>query len=145
MGDEWSAWTSRLADELGSLADREFVNLVGPATSADPPRGVLARLRRPRPTGPVVRILRLGSHLLCESVAPFPTRDEPPVSAERLGLLRRAGWLMPGDEGYEPMGGDFCRVHVPTEEAGRAARLASTTLKILGVQGPELVDIDRSS
>lgn len=144
MGVSWGQWCDRLAGELASLREGEFLNTWGPSVTRERPNGLLARSRRPEVfSAPVVRFLATEGFLLSESVPAFPSRGEPPLTDEQRAALSSAGWLMPGDDGYVAVGGDDLRVFVPQAEAPRAARLATVTYQILGVGDPALVEQDR--
>lgn len=144
MDDTWKSWTQRLAGELATLREHEFVNTSGPRVTEESPPGLFGRRRKPRVVSqPVVRFLGVGDHLLCETVVPYPAPDEPAVTDEQRGQLSAVGWLMPGDDGYETMGGPYCRVYLPISEAEAAARLAARTYPILGVASPDQVELER--
>ncbi|MBO0845021.1 MAG: hypothetical protein J2P22_06345 [Nocardioides sp.] len=104
---------------------------------------MFGRKRKPRVLSePVVRFLRIEDCLLAETVKPFPSSGEPPVDDVLRDRLRSLGWLMPGDEGYEPSGGPYCRLHLRTDQAADVVRLAARTLVALGIEGPDRVEQD---
>jgi hypothetical protein len=96
-------------------------------------------------SAPVVRVLCDQGVLLVESVPAFPARGEGRLDDDQRTALRAAGWLLPGDEGYVPVGGPDLRVYVPRGEAPRAAALAATTYRVLGVADPAVVEEERGS
>lgn len=144
MDDPWQTWADRLAQQLATLGEHEFLNTWGPRITEERSQGLFGRRRKPRLiSAPVVRYLGTEGQLLCETVAPFPAPDQPAVNEDQRAELSRLGWLMPGDDGYEPMGGPFCRVYLPVAEAPRAAELAAQTYVALGVAGPEEIEMER--
>ncbi len=153
MDDEcssaWRSWRDQLTDDLLSLGEGEFLNTWGPARTRDGGRdrgtGWFGRSKPPEVvSAPVVRVLRTEDLLLVESVPAFPGRGEPELSDERRSRLRAAGWLAPGDEGYVPVGGPDLRVYVPARDAAQVADLAVETYRILGVEDPAVLTVERS-
>jgi hypothetical protein len=142
----WNVWRDSLVAALESLRDGEFLNTWGPVTTRERGSGLLGRTRKPDiVSAPVVRFLCTEGILLVESVPAFPTAREPQLTDEQRRQLSTAGWLMPGDEGYNATGGDDVRVFIPQAEAARAADLAVETYRILGVTDPSSVEQERGS
>lgn len=47
MGDPWESWTHRLAGELATLREHEFVNTWGPSVTEERSPGLFGRRRKP--------------------------------------------------------------------------------------------------
>lgn len=146
MDEAWREWCDRLAAELATLGESEFLNTAGPVVTRDAGRGLLGRPRRPVVvSAPVFAVLGMGSHLLAESVTAFPTRGEPELGDEQREQLRAAGWSMPGHAGHEGAGGPQLQVYIPSSQPERVAELAVETYRILGVSDPADVTVDRGA
>lgn len=146
MDGAWDLWRNRLLGQLESLSDGEFLNTWGPTQTRERGTGIFGRARKPEVvSAPVVRFLCTEGSLLVESVPAFPTAHDPRLSDEQRRELSAAGWLMPGDEGYERTGGEDLRVLIPQGDAARAADLAVATYRVLHVDDPTSVEQERAS
>lgn len=148
MEQAWDRWQDELAKELATLGrtETEFINTTAPAITRERKPGLFGRRRAPEViSAPLVLFLGMEEGIVVESVNPFPTGPERPLTDEQWRQLGEAGWAMPDDPDYVPqrppvLAKDFD----PTEAAG-AADLARRTYQILGVDDPATVDFERDS
>ena len=128
----WQALRDRLAGELATLADHEFVVV----NEKPPPPGPKQGLLRRRPAAPAVRhvqFLRDEDVVYAECVGatlfggPY---DIAPADHERLRTL---GWRAPGDTSETYWGAPNYRIHATPTDAERLADLAVDSLEVLGL------------
>jgi hypothetical protein len=146
METAWTRWRDHLAGELTTLGESEFINTWAPSTMQERPPGFLGRPRKPVVVaGPTVCMLGMGTHVLIETDAAFPTGGTTDVSDDQRQLLNEAGWPMPGDPEYTSAGGPELSAYIPATEPGRAAELVTRTYRILGMTDPGGITVERGS
>ena len=136
MSEANSAWQqleSRLAGELGTLHDGEFVVIEEPKPPTEEPRGLLRRRPKPPPTR-YVQALRVKDHLHGECVGATLFGGDWEIAPGEHEQLRALGWLAPGDPdetGTQPSYPNYWHT-LPRERAAELAALAVGALRVLG-------------
>jgi hypothetical protein len=136
----WDAWRTRLAHELSTLEDREFVIVGEPALEPGPPRGIFRR----RPDPPPNRFVQFlwveeSSAFTAECVGASLFGGYVDIAPEDHERLRALGWNAPGDT-PEPQWGDLnYRRFAPRQESDELAQLAVDSLQVLGLAPTDLV------
>ena len=140
-GPTWAAVQDRLATELATLADREFVVLGEPAPPA-PPRGLLRRRAQPAPSR-YVQFLRMGDVVSGECVGARSFGGDWDVTPEQDRRLRELGWLAPGGVPGEDMPYPNYRRDEPLAGSGRLAAAGVAALEVLGLRPDGRLELRR--
>lgn len=74
-----------------------------------------------------------GADLLLEAIGPAGLGGGHPMDDTTLARLRSLGWLAPGDDGWDQVGGPLLRVFLPWSDLDRAAAMLVDTLRTLDV------------
>ncbi|MGH8868439.1 MAG: TY-Chap domain-containing protein [Actinomycetes bacterium] len=138
----WEHWRERLAHELATLDDGEFVVLGEPTPEPAPRRGLLRRRPDPPPTR-FVQFLHAGDGVIAECVGATSFGgyvDIAPADHERLRAL---GWKAPGDTSDVEWGAPNYRLYAAPDDGERLAQLATDSLQVLGL-APDTVALTRA-
>lgn len=130
----WPDVERRLAEELATLADQEFVVVGEPEPPTEPRRGLLRRRPAPPPTR-YVQFGRYGDDLHGECVGATLFGGDWEVTPEQHDRIRELGWLAPGDrdpDGTQPAYPNYWRTLTPGDSAD-LARMGAGALAVLGV------------
>lgn len=138
----WNAWRDRLASELSTLQESEFVifdHVVPPEQQRwTQPKNLLLFKTRPRPqplpTGYLAQFVGQGQDVVMGDLAgPTLVGGHIEITEAQDEEIRGLGWRGPGDpghwEGYAP---NYTLVDWPTS---RAHDLAQITVDALEIQG----------
>ena len=135
----WEDVRARLARELLTLGDDEFVVVGEPEPAAAPARGLLRRRPAPAPTR-YVQVRRDDEHWYAECVGATSFGGDWDVDEATHDRLRDLGWLVPGDDdpsGVQPSYPNYWRV-LPRAEADRAAAMCAEAMELLGADPSSL-------
>ena len=130
----WNDVRRRLAAELASLTEGEFLVVREAAPEPGPRRGLLRR----RPTPAPIRYVQFrhdGGSMYAECVGATHFGGDWDVDADTHERLRGLGWYVPGDDNpwqVSPSYPNYFRHHSPTESA-ELAELGAASLELLGV------------
>jgi type III secretion system-like peptide-binding chaperone len=129
----WDALRERLAAELESLSEGEFVVVAEPEAAPGSSRGLF---RRKPQTGPVryVQFRDDGEWMYAECIGATLFGGDWEVSDDQHARLREAGWLAPGDDdpsGTQPAYPNYWAL-VPRADTGRLAGMGVGALAELG-------------
>ena len=140
--DRWTRWQERLAAEVATLSDVEFLvfdHEVAPEQQrwSEPRRG-LFRTKPPRrlPSGFVVQFAGQGQGVVLGILGGSTlVGGHVDLTEEQDQRIRDLGWKGPGDPGhYEPYAPDYTVVDWPQSDS---AGLAQITVEALAIQGAE--------
>jgi hypothetical protein len=126
----WDAWRTRLAHELSTLEDREYVILGEPRPEPEPRRGLFRRRPDPPPHR-FVQFLRIDDQVTAECVGATSFGGYLDIPPHRHERLRELGWNAPGDTSEVAWGAPNYRRYATTDEAESLASLAVDSLQVL--------------
>jgi hypothetical protein len=136
----WDPWRERLAAELATLSDVEFLILEQRVPAAEqrwsePRRGLFGRKQpTPLPTGYVVQFAGQGQGVVLGSLAgPTLVGGHLELTEAQDAQVRGLGWKGPGDPGhYAPYAPGYTVEEWPQSDAAGLARI---TVDALAAQG----------
>jgi hypothetical protein len=134
----WDAWRTRLAHELSTLEDREFVILGEPRPAQGPPRGLLRRRPDPPPHR-FVQFLRIEDQVTAECVGATSFGGYLDIDPDDHERLRALGWNAPGDTSEVEWGAPNYRRFAGPDDSQELAQLTVDSLRVLGLGPDELV------
>lgn len=140
----WDVWRDRLAAELATLQESEFVifdHVVPPERQrwTQPKRAAFFKTPRPLPTGFVAQFVGQGEGVVMADLAgPTLVGGHIEITQAQDEQIRGLGWRGPGDpghwEGYAP---NYTVVDWPQSEATGLAQITVDALEIQGAR-PDL-------
>ena len=136
----WDLWRDRLATELATLGEVEFLVFDHPVPPeqqqwSEPRRGFLGRKRaEPLPSGFVAQFAGQGQGVVLGNLAGAAlVGGHLDLTEEQDRQIRELGWKAPGDPGhYAPYAPDYTVTEWPHSDAAGLARI---TVEALAIQG----------
>lgn len=137
------ALRARVAAELATLQDGEFLVVGEPEAAPGPPRGLLRRRTPPAPTR-YVQFLRVGEEIDAECVGSTSFGGDLALPADVEGRLRELGWKAPGESGESERGYPNFRIFAGPGDPEGLSRLCVDSLAVLGLAPDAPIELRRN-
>lgn len=139
----WEALRARVAAELATLQDGQFLVIGEPESAPGPPRGLFRRRTPPAPTR-YVQFLRVGEDIDAECVGSTSFGGDLALAADVEGRLRRLGWKAPGESGESERGYPNFRIFPGPADPEELSRLCVDSLAVLGLAPGAQIELRRN-